>query len=87
MELFTKSGNWRQICKQTSSTFYTLNDLKLIERRHTPLRNSFLITYKKNPAQPPEELRKKAFPKNFAIFTGKQGLEKGFFNSEYCEIY
>ena len=26
MELFRKPGNWRQICKQTSSTFYTSND-------------------------------------------------------------
>ena len=29
MKLFIKPGNWRQICKQTSSTFYTSNDMSL----------------------------------------------------------
>ena len=36
MELFRKPGNWRQICKQTSSTFYTSNDnisLKRVEKK------------------------------------------------------
>ena len=27
MELYRKPGNWRQICKQTSSTLYTSNDV------------------------------------------------------------
>ena len=29
MELFRKPGNWQQTCKQTSSTFYTSNDVSL----------------------------------------------------------
>ena len=29
MELFRKPDNWRQINKQTSSTFYTSNDVSL----------------------------------------------------------
>ena len=29
MELFRKPGNWRQICKQTSSTFYISKDVFL----------------------------------------------------------
>ena len=35
MELFKKPGNWQQIYKQTSSTFYTSNDvsLKLFEKK------------------------------------------------------
>ena len=35
MELFRKPGNWRQICKQTSSTFYTSNGvfLKYAEKK------------------------------------------------------
>ena len=46
-ELFRKPDNWRQIYKQTSSTFYTSND---VSRRKnllvliTELRNSHLIT-------------------------------------------
>ena len=46
-ELFRKTDNWRQIYKQTSSTFYTSND---VSRRKnllvliTELRNSHLIT-------------------------------------------
>ena len=27
MELYRKPGNWRQICKQTSSNLYTSNDV------------------------------------------------------------
>ena len=36
MELFRKPGDWRQICKHTSSAFYTSNDvsLKRVERKH-----------------------------------------------------
>ena len=35
-ELFGKTDNWRQIYKQTSSTFYTLNDvsLKRVEKKN-----------------------------------------------------
>ena len=29
MELFRKPGSWQQICQQTSSTFYTSNDVSL----------------------------------------------------------
>ena len=38
-ELFRKHDNWRQIYKQTSSTFYTSSDVYVITR----LRNSCLI--------------------------------------------
>ena len=53
-ELFRKPDNWRQIYKQTRSTFYTSNDVsktcwdeKKILGRHNKLRNGCLITFKK----------------------------------------
>ena len=81
-KLFRKPDNWQQIYKQTSSTFYTSND---VSRRKnyfniiTRLQNSFLITFfKKIQKQPlevqkqsPEVFYKKGFFKNFINLTGK----------------
>ena len=39
-ELFRKPDNWRQIYKQTSSTFYTSNDVSRRKNVTTRLRNS-----------------------------------------------
>ena len=50
-ELFGKPDNWRQIYKQTSSTFYISNDVsrrKKLLYVTTRLRNSCLITFLKN---------------------------------------
>ena len=50
-ELSTKPDNWRQIYKQTSSTFYISNDVsrrKKLLYVTTRLRNSCLITILKN---------------------------------------
>ena len=82
MEVIKKSDNWRQICKQTSSNFYTSND---VSRRKncsyviTRLRNTSLITFFKKilkqsldvKTQSPEGFCKKGDLRNFANFTEK----------------
>ena len=83
-ELFRKPDNWRQIYKQTSSTFYTSND---VSRRKnllvliTELRNSYLITLLKRYRSSHRRCSvKKGVLKNFANFTGKHPCWSLFFN-------
>ena len=95
-ELLKKPDNWRQIYKQTCSTFYTSNTcLKRVEKkkllgRHNKeiyLRNGCLITFKKMEKQPTLVFYRKAVVKNLAIFTEKHLCWGLLFNSEYCEIF
>ena len=90
-ELFRKPDNSRQIYKQTSSTFYTSNDVsrrKNYQYVMTRLRNSCLITFfkkiQKQPRevkkQPPERFCKKGALKNFANFTENHLCWRGFFD-------
>ena len=81
-ELFRKTDNWRKIYKQTSSTFYTSND---VSRRKnylnviTKLRNSWLISFLKKHRSSHRRSRsshrrcsiKKGILKNFVNLTGK----------------
>ena len=80
--LFRKPDNWRQIYKQTSSTFYTSNDVsrrKKYQQVITRLQNGCLITFLKKvqkqapkvKQQPPKRFCKKGVLKNFANFTEK----------------
>ena len=68
-KLFIKPDNWQQIYKQTSSTFYTSNDVSLtgVEKNllsFTPLRNKYLTTFlRKNRSSYQISLIKKLFLK------------------------
>ena len=88
-ELFRKTGNWRQIYKQTSSTFYTSNGVlrrKNYQHVITRLRNSnsclITIFFKKNTeAATGDVLLKKCVLKNFANSPEKHRFPvKDFFN-------
>ena len=68
-KLFIKPDNWQRIYKQTSSTFYTSNDVSLtgVEKNllsFTPLRNKYLTTFfRKNRSSYQISLIKKLFLK------------------------
>ena len=78
-ELFRKPDNWPQIYKQTSSTFYTSNDVSRRKKYYvmTRLRNSCLRTLKKYRSSEQRcrsshrRCSVKSVLKNFANFTGK----------------
>ena len=75
-ELFRKPDKWRQIYKQTTSTFYTSNMcLKRVEKKKLLGRHNKEISlntfFKKIQKQPPEVFYKKAVVKKLAIFTEK----------------
>ena len=75
-ELFRKPDKWRQIYKQTTSTFYTSNMcLKRVEKKKLLGRHNkeiFLNTFfKKMQKQPPEVFYKKTIIKKLAITTEK----------------
>ena len=91
-KLFIKPDNWQQIYKQTSSTFYTSNDVSLtgVEKNllsFTPLRNKYLTTFfRKNRSSYQISLIKKAVLKNYRIFTSTPVLQSPF-NSKYCKYF
>ena len=68
-KLFIKPDNWQRIYKQTSSTFYTSNDVSLkgVEKNllsFTPLRNKYLTTFfRKNRSSYQKSFIKKLFLK------------------------
>ena len=78
-ELFRKPDKWRQIYKQTNSTFYTSSDVS--RRKNLVVRHNRVAKYlKKIQKQSPEVLCKKGVLKNFANFTGKHPCWSLFFN-------
>ena len=85
-KLFRKPDNWRQIYKQTSSTFYTSNDVSRRKNCYyvtTRLKNSYscLITFlEKIQKQPPEEFFKKMCPSKFCKLHKKTPVLETFFN-------
>ena len=96
-ELFRKSDNWRQMYKQTSSTFCTSND---VSRRKnywyvmTRLRNSFLFTFKKKIQNQPSQVQKQSWEVFRSLFLIKfQILSLQIFSKETptqvlsCEVW
>ena len=78
-ELFRKPDKWRQIYKQTSSTFYTSSDVS--RRKNLVVRHNRVAKYlKKTQKQSRDVFCKKGVLKNFANVTGKHPCWSIFFN-------